>query len=510
MDDFVNNSAAELRSACFDHLISTSAARLSEEIDHVYYMIQPSLCTVSRAFFLRLSPRFRHAKFVRVHFAASEELSPERFIPVVSTSAIHLNYLSRTEKERVFLADISVCDQTRDGRTASQDTRSSNVVVSLDALSFWLAIIASKQYAVRGSGSLSLTIFGHIWSEADGPGSDRGNLFHALSLLDQKNTQLEIWAQSKRLAEDHHIWCLQRPETPLEAVLLRKSWLERALRHGRVLKALKNTSALQVMCADVMRHVMSLRDSVSSQELRRHLAQILCSLLLTWASHYHHQRHRQLRDIFTEETEEQEDIKEEEAKCAYASCPCVLFHILGLPEADTLTPSLRVLKTYGIDEPAWLELCLVSLTIHYIRYHPDHSDPSSARRTCLASLQRLASMGERKETGSRLATDTQVLSVVINEGLRALKDRPDLRLAVPIDEEEDPDLVDSFEVFNRLSLCADAEKASIWEIHQEGIRRITLDHIDNGDIFESHLLNLDVLRSVRERSLAVSMREASE
>lgn len=99
MDDFVANAPNELILACFDHLLSTSAARLHEGKDHIFYAIQPSLCRVNRAFALNLGSRFKHAKFVRVRYAASEELSPERFIPVVSISAINLNDLSRTDKK---------------------------------------------------------------------------------------------------------------------------------------------------------------------------------------------------------------------------------------------------------------------------------------------------------------------------------------------------------------------------------------------------------------------------
>lgn len=83
-------------------------------------------------------------------------------------------------------------------------------------------------------------------------------------------------------------------------------------------------------------------------------------MLLSWASHYHHQRYKRAHDIFTEETEEQQDIEEQQAQCDYASCPCVLCYILRLPEADTMTMSLKALQEYGVDEPAWLELCLMS------------------------------------------------------------------------------------------------------------------------------------------------------
>lgn len=107
MDDFLNNSPEELVSLCFHPLLSTSAAKLSEQKDHICYIIQPSLLQVSSVFDLKLLSRFRRITFVRVHFAAIEELSPEYFILVVSTLAIHLNNLSRTDKKKIFLIGIS-------------------------------------------------------------------------------------------------------------------------------------------------------------------------------------------------------------------------------------------------------------------------------------------------------------------------------------------------------------------------------------------------------------------
>lgn len=238
----MGNSCNKIISACFDHLLLTSAAKLGEGEDHIFYMIQPSLCKVSRAFDPRLRSRFKHAKLVRVQCAASEELSPERFIPMVSASAIRLNSLSQTNKRRVFLADISVCAQARDGRAAPQDTRRSNAVVSLDGLSFWLAILASRQYAFRETRPFLLIVLGHIWNEGDGAVPGREDLLRALALLDRQSTRLEIQSESTHFDQDKDVCRWQQPHTPLEAVLLGKSWLGRVLRHGRVLTALKNKS----------------------------------------------------------------------------------------------------------------------------------------------------------------------------------------------------------------------------------------------------------------------------
>lgn len=104
-------------------------------------------------------------------------------------------------------------------------------------------------------------------------------------------------------------------------------------------------------------------------------------------------------------------------------------------------------------------------------------------------------MCERYETRLRLDKDIRVLSVASNEGLEALRDYPDLSLAVPINENEDSDLIDGFQVFNRLSLSAEASKAYIWETDEDGIRRVPLEPIDNPDMFESDLLDLRLLRN---------------
>lgn len=154
--------------------------------------------------------------------------------------------MSPEEKRRIFFAYISICDGRRDGRTASQDTTCTNVVVTLDALSFWLAILASKQYARRSAELFALTVDVKIWDEIDEKLNWRSNLYHALSLLHKGSAQLSMSLAGREL-DPQEIWRRQHSLTPLHAVLLRKSWLDHALRHGGILENFRNDTALQIM-----------------------------------------------------------------------------------------------------------------------------------------------------------------------------------------------------------------------------------------------------------------------
>lgn len=103
-----------------------------------------------------------------------------------------------------------------------------------------------------------------------------------------------------------------------------------------------------------------------------------------------------------------------------------------------------------------------------------------------------------------------MLLVVSNEGLKALKNRPDLPLAIPIDNNGDPDLNNVFEILNRMSVCVYASKPYMWEADQEGIRRVSLYPIDKGDMFEYHLLDPDSLQRFRGSELVSSMGDERE
>lgn len=154
------------------------------------------------------------------------------------------------------------------------------------------------------------------------------DLCYAISLLDKQNVQLVSASSGERLDGDmldgHEIWRSERDKTALHAVKLRKSLLDHALQHDHILEMFKNEAALQNVCGDVIQH---LANEGPSTPLGKELMPILCFLLLTWFSRYMYQKSKGKR---SEDIEEQETIKQRVAHCEATSCPCVLFHPLGL------------------------------------------------------------------------------------------------------------------------------------------------------------------------------------
>lgn len=227
--------------------------------------------------------------------------------------------------------------------------------MTLDTLSFWLAILTSKQYTRRSAQLFALNINVKFWDESEEKLDWRSNLYHAFSLLHKESTQLSMSFAGKEL-DAQEIWRRQHSLTPLHAVLLRKSWVDHTLRHSGILESFRNDSALQIMCGDLMRQLNDLRSTGDIQlaALRRELTPILCSLLLIWFSHYQYQTSQ---GNYLDDTEQQRRIKAEEAGCDADSCPCVPFHMLELPGAHTLVPSPTDLLEHGIDGLAARKLC---------------------------------------------------------------------------------------------------------------------------------------------------------
>lgn len=66
-----------------------------------------------------------------MHYAADNKLSLTRFTPVVSTQMTVVLKLTRREQEQAFVIDVSICDQSQDGKIASIDMMSIIAVVTL-------------------------------------------------------------------------------------------------------------------------------------------------------------------------------------------------------------------------------------------------------------------------------------------------------------------------------------------------------------------------------------------
>jgi len=477
MTEHVDKLPPELADNCFNSLASTSGARILSHRDHACYELQPSLAEVSSGFHRKISGITGREKLVLLHYAADDKLSPRRFIPFLSIQMIEVLNLSSQKKERSFIADISISDRSRDGKSASQDATSTIAVVTLDALTFWMAVLASRQYARRSTTPFELTIRTKVWNA-----NWCGDLYYAISLLEKESVQLVLEFNDNRI-DGHEIWQSRHEMTALHAVVLRKSLLDHALRHGQVLEVFKNESALQDMCGDVMQQ---LADVGPSDPLGKALVPILCSLLLTWASRYWYGKSK---GKHAEETEEQSAMKSELARCEAPSCPCVLFHLLKLPEAHTFTPSPASLLSFGINEPAWRELCQLSSFIHDIYWHHDDAGHTAHRQSCLEKLRELERMSVQDDP--TLARDIEVLSVAVEHGLEGLESRSDLPLALPIDD--DPDLVERLGVWNRLSVCARGCESSLW-LQDEGLVRVkevtseSPDDLHEQDMFDKVLL----------------------
>jgi hypothetical protein len=464
----------ELADECFGSLTSTSKARILRQGDHACYELQRSLEKVSSGFHRKVGGITRREILVLLHYTADDELSPTRFIPVVSIRMMGVLDPSRQEKERPFFAAISICDRSRDGKSASQDARNTTAVVTLDALTFWIAVLASRQYARRSTTPLELTITIKVWN------ADRcKDLYYAVSLLNKESVRLDLEFNGNRL-DGQEIWKLQHEMTALHAVMLRKSLLDRALQHDLITRVFDNESALQNMCGDVMQH---LADVGPGDALGKALVPILCSLLLSWASRYRYRGH------VDEETEEQGAVKNKIAHCEATSCPCVLFHLLKLPEAPTFIPPPEALLSFGIDEPVWRELCRLSSFIHDIYWHHDEAGHGVHRQSCLGTLRELQRMSV--EVDPALEHDIKVLSVVVAHGLEGLESRGDMPLAFPIPD--DSDQVEELGVWNRLSVCARGPKNLLW-LQDEGLireKKVTpksTDDLYEKDIFDKNLL----------------------
>lgn len=474
----VDQLPPELADECFGSLASTFGARILRQGDHACYALQPSLAEVSSGFCRQLRGITGRERFVLVHYAADPELSPTRFIPVLSIRMIEILNLSRQEKERSFVADISISYQSRDGKNASQNATSTIVVVTLDALAFWMAVLASRQYARRSTTLFELTIMIKVWNV-----DWCGDLYHAVSLLDKESVRLILESNDNRLDGDE-IWKLQHEMTGLHAVMLRKSLLDRALQHDLITRVFDNESALQNMCGDVMQH---LADVGPIDPLGKALVPILCSLLLSWASRYRY------RGYVDEETEEQGAVKNKIAHCEATSCPCVLFHLLKLPEASTFIPPPEALLSYGIDEPVWRELCRLSSFIHDIYWHHDEAGHVAHRQSCLRTLRELRRMSV--EVDPALEHDIEVLSVVVAHGLEGFESRGDMPLALPIPD--DPDQVEGLGVWYRLSVCACDCENLLWLQDKELIRQEKVGSKSTDDLYERDMFDKNLLRKLR-------------
>jgi hypothetical protein len=129
MTEPVDQLPPELADKCFGSLTSTSKARILPQGDHACYELQRSLEKVSPGFHRKVGGITGREVLVLLHYAADDELSPTRFIPVVSIRMIEILNLSQQEKERLLAADISICDQSRDGKSASQNATITIAVV---------------------------------------------------------------------------------------------------------------------------------------------------------------------------------------------------------------------------------------------------------------------------------------------------------------------------------------------------------------------------------------------
>jgi hypothetical protein len=482
MTEPVDQLPPELADKCFGSLTSTSKARILPQGDHACYELQRSLEKVSPGFHRKVGGITGREVLVLLHYAADDELSPTRFIPVVSIRMIEILNLSQQEKERLLAADISICDQSRDGKSASQNATITIAVVTLDALTFWIAVLASRQYARRSTTPLELTITIQVWNV-----DRREDLYYAVSLLNKESVRLVVESNGNRL-DGQEIWELQHGMTALHAVILRKSLLDHALRHGQVLEVFKNESALQNMCCDVMQH---LADVGPNDPLGEALVPILCSLLLTWASRYWYEKSI---GKHAEETEEQSAIKSEIAHCEATSCPCVMFHLLRLPEAHVFTPSPASLLSHGIDEPAWRELCRLSSFIHDIHFPHDDAGHTAHRQSCLERLREIERMSV--EDDPTLAHDIEVLSVAVEHGLEGLASRRDMPLALPIPE--DSDLVERLGVWNRLSVCARGCQNLLWLYHEGSIRQVEVSSKPKNDLYEVDVFDKTLIGKLRD------------
>lgn len=127
---------------------------------------------------------------------------------------IEILNLSPQVKERSFVANVSMCGQSRDGKSASQDTRHTIAVVALDALTSCMAVLASRQYARRSTISFKSTIRIKVWNVDWCEG-----LHYAVSLLDEEDVQLVLEHNGNRL-DGQKVWQLQHEMTALHAVML--------------------------------------------------------------------------------------------------------------------------------------------------------------------------------------------------------------------------------------------------------------------------------------------------
>jgi hypothetical protein len=272
--------------------------------------------------------------------------------------------------------------------------------------------------------------------------------------------------------------------TALHAVMLRKSLLDRALQHDLITRVFDNESALQNMCGDVMQH---LADIGPGDALGKALVPILCSLLLSWASRYRYRGH------VDEETEEQGAVKNKIAHCEATSCPCVLFHLLKLPEAHDFIPPPEALLSYGIDEPVWRELCRLSSFIHDIYWQQDDAGHVAHRQSCLGKLRELQRMSV--EDDPTLADDIEVLSVVVEHGLEGFEVRRDMPPALPIPN--DSDQVEELKVWNRLSVCARGLKNLLWLQDEGFVREKEVTSKSTDDLYEKDVFDKDLLGKLR-------------
>lgn len=496
MADYIADLPYEIFAACFCSYASTSSARILQQGDHACYELQPSLARVNPMFRDRIGNITRREQLVKVHYAANDDLSPTKFIPVVSTRASALEELPLEEKRKIFFAYVSICDGERDGKTASQDTTCTDVVVTLDTLSFWLAILASKQYTRPSEELLVLTVDVKVWDKSEEKLDWRNSLYHALSLLHMESVQLAV-SLAGEIIDTDEIWRRQHPLAPFHAVLLQKSWLDHALRHGLVLEFFRNNDALQIVCGDVIQHfdVLLSTEEIEHTAVRRELVPILCSLLLTWFFYYQHQTYR---GKYLDDTEELRKIKAQKANCDADSCPCVLFHILKLPGAQTFLPSPGTLLEHGIDELAGRALCWMSLLIHDIYWHHDEAGHASHRSACLDSLKKLRDMYEIPEDDRLLVQDIEVISVAAEHGIGGFESRPDLSVVREIDDDDDDDdSAEKYEVWNRLSVPKTARRRTVWEVRDSKIQCVGVHLNAQEDVLASDVFDLSLLRQVR-------------
>lgn len=494
MDKYIKRLPVEIFQACFGSFISTASAKILQQGDHTCYELQRSLASVNRAFRDQVGKITRKEQLVKVHYAANDEFSPTKFVPVVSTRASALEDLSPQEKAKIFFAYVSICDGRRDGKTASQDTRSTNVVVTLDSLSFWMAILASRQYTERRPGLAMLTIDVKIWDESEQKLDLSANLCHALSLLRKESSQISVSLAGKRL-DAQEIWRRQHPLAPLHAVLLRKSWLDHALRHDGILEWFRNECALQNMCGDLLQHVneMRSRGEIQFAALRKELVPILCSVLLTWSSHYQYQI---FQGNYIDDTEEQRKIKAQEASCDADSCPCVLFYMLELPDGQPPIPSPSALLGFGIGDLEGRRLCWISLLIHHIYWHHDEDGHVLHRRACLDGLKKLQDIYGQLQDDELLAQDIEVISVAVEHGIEGFESRPDLSVAVDEDDSDD-DTAESKQVWNRLSLVKTAAEKVVWEVREGNIQCVEVHSNAQEVVLAREIFDIPLLRRIR-------------